>query len=261
MLHCRIRGYWIAVALGAAVAPLPAPAQGIVAFADLGPGEVCFTSGNRSTVGADCAALVAAKIASARSSLLVQAYNFTEPRIVAAVIAARRRGVAVTLLVDKISAHQRGEGVSAVRDAGIPVFVDNKPRIAHNKVVVIDGTTVITGSFNFSRNAECCNAENLLVVHSRALAAAYAANFARRRRVSETLATAARRRPPRSRPDRRAARAEQEDRGYDEENADELRRPQPLAENEEGEDEARDRLDIHHHRHARRAQHRGEEQD
>lgn len=170
-----------------------ARASGIVGIADLGPGEVCFTSGNRSTDGADCAAVVVAEIAAARSSLLLQAYNFTEPRIIAALIAARGRGVSVTVIVDKITARQRGEGVSAVRDAGIPVYVDRKPRIAHNKVVVIDGDTVITGSFNFSTSAACCNAENLLVVHSPALAAAYAANFARRKSVSVDFVAAAER--------------------------------------------------------------------
>ena len=166
------------VALGAAPA-------GVVAIGDLGPGEVCFTSGNHSTEGADCAALVAAEIAKAKHTLLVQAYNFSEPRIIAAIIAAHDRGVAVTLLVDKLSARQRGEGVSAVRDAGIATYVDRKPRIAHNKVMVIDGETVLTGSLNFSTSAACCNAENLLIVHSPGLAEAYADNFARRKSVSE----------------------------------------------------------------------------
>jgi phospholipase D len=49
---------------------------------------------------------------------------------------------------------------------------------------VIDQTTVVTGSFNFSTNAKCCNAENLLVIHRPALALAYAENFARQRAVS-----------------------------------------------------------------------------
>ncbi len=50
--------------------------------------------------------------------------------------------------------------------------MDRKPKIAHNKVLVIDGQTVITGSYNFSANATCCNAENLLVIHRPELAAA-----------------------------------------------------------------------------------------
>lgn len=149
-----------------AFVPLAAAGQSIVGIDDLGPGEVCFTSGNHSTEGADCAALVAGEIEAASASLLVQAYNFTEHRIVEAIVDARRRGVPVTVIVDKTSMRQRGEGVSAVRAAGIPVFVDRKPRIAHNKVIVIDGATVITGSFNFSASAQCCNAENLLIVRS-----------------------------------------------------------------------------------------------
>jgi phosphatidylserine/phosphatidylglycerophosphate/cardiolipin synthase-like enzyme len=194
MSHHRISRYSRALRrfIVAAVVLVPglAAGQGIVDIDDLGPGEVCFTSGNHSTEGADCAALVAGEIAAASGSLLVQAYNFTEPRIVESIVEAHRRGVPVTVIVDKTSMRQRGEGVSAVRAAGISVFVDRKPRIAHNKVMVIDGATVITGSFNFSANAQCCNAENLLVVHSLELAAAYAANFARRKSVSEALAAA-----------------------------------------------------------------------
>jgi phosphatidylserine/phosphatidylglycerophosphate/cardiolipin synthase-like enzyme len=44
---------------------------------------------------------------------------------------------------------------------------------------VIDGHTVLTGSFNFTNQAEHENAENLLILrHYADLAAAYRANFA-----------------------------------------------------------------------------------
>jgi phosphatidylserine/phosphatidylglycerophosphate/cardiolipin synthase-like enzyme len=52
-----------------------------------------------------------------------------------------------------------------------------KNAIAHNKIMVIDGQTVITGSFNFTKAAEENNAENLLVIRSPELAATYAANW------------------------------------------------------------------------------------
>lgn len=159
--------------------PLPARATAFPLI------EACFTTGNHSTVGSDCAAVAVNEIAHAKATLLVQAYNFTEPRIIAAIIAAHHRGVAVRVIVDKISASQKGEGVDPVHDAGIPVYVDRKPKIAHNKVMIIDGDTVITGSFNWSTNANCCNAENLLIVRSHALAAQYAENFHVRLAVSE----------------------------------------------------------------------------
>ena len=64
-----------------------------------------------------------------------------------------------------------------VVNAGIPMQIDAKHAIAHNKVMVIDGQTVITGSFNFTKAAEENNAENLLVIRSPELAAKYAANW------------------------------------------------------------------------------------
>jgi hypothetical protein len=60
----------------------------------------------------------------------------TEPRIIAAIIAAHRRGVLVTVILDKSSPSQKGEGADLVHDAGIPTFIDRKPKIAHNKVVL-----------------------------------------------------------------------------------------------------------------------------
>jgi phosphatidylserine/phosphatidylglycerophosphate/cardiolipin synthase-like enzyme len=171
-----VRKLKIVLLAGAAVvscAQTEGPVPGVAA-------QVCFT-----LAGADCGAFAVAAIDSARRSLLVQAYNFTEPRIIGAIIAARHRGVAVAVIVDKITARQRGEGVDAVAAAGIPTYVDRSPRIAHNKVMVIDGTMVLTGSFNWSVSAERYNAENLVALRSPGLAAYYAQNFARRRAAAE----------------------------------------------------------------------------
>lgn len=43
--------------------------------------------------------------------------------------------------------------------------------------MVLDGAVVITGSFNFSKAAEESNAENLLVIRDRELAAKYLKNW------------------------------------------------------------------------------------
>ena len=60
---------------------------------------------------------------------------------------------------------------------GIPVRIDAKHAIAHNKIMVIDGETVITGSFNFTKAAEEHNAENLLVIRDAELVEKYVANW------------------------------------------------------------------------------------
>jgi phosphatidylserine/phosphatidylglycerophosphate/cardiolipin synthase-like enzyme len=49
----------------------------------------------------------------------------------------------------------------------------------HHKVFIVDGKTVILGSFNFSQNAEEENDENLLIIDDIPLAQTFAAEFAR----------------------------------------------------------------------------------
>ena len=68
---------------------------------------------------------------------------------------------------------------------GIPVKIDAVHAIAHNKIVIIDGETVITRSFNFTEAAEENNAENLLVIHDRKLAERYTRNWEEHAQHSE----------------------------------------------------------------------------
>ncbi len=58
-----------------------------------------------------------------------------------------------------------------------PTKIDSAHAIAHNRVMIIDGETVITRSFNFTRAAEEKNAENLLVIRDQALAEKYIQNW------------------------------------------------------------------------------------
>jgi phosphatidylserine/phosphatidylglycerophosphate/cardiolipin synthase-like enzyme len=62
-------------------------------------------------------------------------------------------------------------------DQGVPSMIDADHTIAHNKVMIIDGETVLTGSFNFTKAAQEKNAENLLLIRDPALAAQYTANW------------------------------------------------------------------------------------
>jgi phosphatidylserine/phosphatidylglycerophosphate/cardiolipin synthase-like enzyme len=147
---------------------------------EIGHTTVCFT-----LRGADCALPILGAIAGARRTLEVQAYNFTEPRIIAAIVAAHARGVAVTVVLDKVSPHQQGEGADPVHDAGIPTYIDYAPKIAHNKVMIVDDATVVTGSFNFTVSADTKNAENVLILRDPDLAKAYDENFHIRLNASE----------------------------------------------------------------------------
>ena len=124
-----------------------------------------------------CTDAVVKEIAAARSTILVQAYSFTSAPIAKAIVEAHKRGVDVQVVLDRSNRTEKYSSADFVVHMGIPVRIDAQHAIAHNKVMVIDGQVVITGSFNFTKNAEESNAENLLVIRSPDLAAKYAANW------------------------------------------------------------------------------------
>ena len=104
------------------------------------------------------------EIASAQREILIQAYGFTSIPIAKALLESKKRGVKIEAVLDKSNATAKYSAATFLFNAGIPVLIDSSHAIAHNKVMIIDRQTLITGSFNFTRAAEEKNAENLLIL-------------------------------------------------------------------------------------------------
>jgi phosphatidylserine/phosphatidylglycerophosphate/cardiolipin synthase-like enzyme len=113
----------------------------------------------------------------AKRTVYVQAYSFTSAAIAKALVDARKRGLVVEVILDKSQRGERYTEADFISHAGIPTYIDARHAIAHNKIMIVDGETVITGSFNFTKSAEENNAENLLVLRDPALAARYYRNW------------------------------------------------------------------------------------
>lgn len=113
-----------------------------------------------------CTEAIVKHLAKAEKAIYVQAYSFTSPAITQALIEAKARGVEVEVILDKSQSRGQGASGSTLRDAGVKVYIDSAHAIAHNKVMMIDGRTLVTGSFNFTKAAEDRNAENLMVLES-----------------------------------------------------------------------------------------------
>jgi phosphatidylserine/phosphatidylglycerophosphate/cardiolipin synthase-like enzyme len=122
--------------------------------------------------------LVTDTLGRAKKQILVQAYSFTSPAISKALADAKARGVDVKAILDKSQWTERYSGATYLSNHQIPVLIDDKHAIAHNKVMIIDGNTVITGSFNFTKATEEKNAENVIVLQDNpVLANVYAQNW------------------------------------------------------------------------------------
>ncbi len=135
--------------------------------------------------GGGCSEAIIKEICKARREILVQAYSFTSAPIAKALLDAHDRGVMVIAILDKSQRKERYTSATFLANSAIPTYIDDTHAIAHNKVMVIDAATVITGSFNFTKAAEEKNAENLLIMQSRDLARIYTENWRRHREHSE----------------------------------------------------------------------------
>jgi phosphatidylserine/phosphatidylglycerophosphate/cardiolipin synthase-like enzyme len=130
-------------------------------------------------------AAIVEQLGAARRSVHVQAYSFTSAPIARALVEAERRGVEVEAVLDKSNATARYSSADFLAHEGVATFIDGAHAIAHNKVMIIDGAVVLTGSFNFTKAAEEKNAENLLVLRDPALASEYEANWEKHRAHSQ----------------------------------------------------------------------------
>jgi phosphatidylserine/phosphatidylglycerophosphate/cardiolipin synthase-like enzyme len=111
------------------------------------------------------------RLRAARKEILVAAFVLTDRGVVESLVQAQKRGVGVQVLLET-----RNLGDSREEDllrAGVAVRKDDNPYTLHHKVMVIDGTFVITGSYNFTARAWQVNNENLLILQSPALAERY----------------------------------------------------------------------------------------
>lgn len=166
---------WIVLLLWAPVAwaGRPLPAAGTV--------ELAFTPWD------DAEGAILRVLSQAHQSVHVQAYLFTSRTLAQALIEARRRGLQVEVLADRemLLKGERSQ-IPRLAEAGIPVWLEHRYAVAHNKVMLVDalGATpvVLTGSYNFTWSAQARNAENLLILRDHpALTRAYYDNWQRHR--------------------------------------------------------------------------------
>lgn len=124
-----------------------------------------------------CTDAIVREIGRAKTEILVQAYSFTSKEIAKALTDANKRGVHTEIVMDKSNKSQKYSAGDFTAHMGIPTYLDTKHAIAHNKIMIIDRETVITGSYNFSKAAEEKNAENLLILKNKELAKTYISNW------------------------------------------------------------------------------------
>jgi len=111
-----------------------------------------------------CQAAIVREMMKARTEILVQAYSFTADPLTFALVEAKKQGVMVDIILDKSNEVDRYSDLHFFIENEMDVRIDHAHAIAHNKIIIIDKKVVITGSYNFTNQAEGDNAENLLII-------------------------------------------------------------------------------------------------
>jgi phosphatidylserine/phosphatidylglycerophosphate/cardiolipin synthase-like enzyme len=120
-------------------------------------------------------------IRGARRTILVQAYLLYSTRVAGVLVRAHQRGVQVQVILDA-HAQPHDPPVSAVARlvaSGIAVSLDARHAWAHDKIMILEGTSFITGSYNWTVTTDTQNGENLLVIRDPRLAGVYTENWRR----------------------------------------------------------------------------------
>ena len=141
--------------------------------------RTCHTPGGR------CLDAVAAEIGTARSEVLVQASALTARQVTDALAAARDAGASVAVVLDRSAPLAQNSATYLVSVKGIPTFLDGRHGIAGSNIIVIDRSTVITGSMPFTQEAEVKDANNLLIIASEEAAGPYVSSWHEHRAHAE----------------------------------------------------------------------------
>ncbi|MGD8604260.1 MAG: phospholipase D-like domain-containing protein [Anaerolineales bacterium] len=112
-------------------------------------------------------------VAQAQDEIVIMAFALTSDPLAETLLERSAAGVHVTGVVESGQAGNAGSDVDRLQEAGIELYLDGNPANMHHKVIILDGSIVITGSYNFSRNAEEFNDENLIILYDPSLASRF----------------------------------------------------------------------------------------
>ena len=133
--------------------------------------QYCFSPGG------NCDQVLVSWINKANVSVHVLIYEFTLSDVSQALIAAQKRGVDVKVVMEREDVNDTSSQFYYLKNSGINIRWDTNSALMHNKVTIVDGHIILTGSFNYTVSASNANNENLVVIDSSSWGAAYEKDF------------------------------------------------------------------------------------
>jgi phosphatidylserine/phosphatidylglycerophosphate/cardiolipin synthase-like enzyme len=118
-------------------------------------------------------------VRSAAKSIRFLTFTFTDYPLADAMSQRAQAGVNVAGVFEKVGSETEASELRTLFCRSVPVRQDGNPGFLHHKFIVVDERIVITGSMNYSTNAEESNDENVLVIDNAEIARLYLQEFER----------------------------------------------------------------------------------
>jgi phosphatidylserine/phosphatidylglycerophosphate/cardiolipin synthase-like enzyme len=129
--------------------------------------------------GDQCQRVIIRELIRSLSSVDICVYTISDDLIAAEILKCSEKNIGVRIISDNEKVYDSGSDIKALARAGIKVRVDNSPHYMHHKFAIFDGTTALTGSYNWTRSAAEQNMENVLVTDDKRVVFAYQVEFDR----------------------------------------------------------------------------------
>ncbi|MGZ9222541.1 MAG: phospholipase D-like domain-containing protein [Anaerolineales bacterium] len=118
-------------------------------------------------------------VKSATKSIRFLTFSFTDYPLADAMSQRAKAGVDVAGVFEKVGSETEAAELRTLMCRKVPVKQDGNPGFLHHKVIVVDERIVITGSMNYSTNAEENNDENVIIIDNEEIARLYIQEFER----------------------------------------------------------------------------------
>jgi len=125
----------------------------------------------------NCGERIEEALMNAEDSIYFMTFSFTHNGIANVIALKMINGVEVKGIFEKRGTGSEYSRYGFLEYQGADVRKDNNSYVMHHKVLIIDNSTVITGSFNPSTNADMNNDENVLIIHDKEVAEKYLEEF------------------------------------------------------------------------------------
>ena len=113
----------------------------------------------------------------AKMSLDICVFTISCHELANAALKLHETGVAVRVITNEEHEALTGSQIERFQSEGIQVRHDKTSFYMHHKFVIVDGSVLITGSFNWTRQAVMGNRENVLVTNNPEIVGPYLAEY------------------------------------------------------------------------------------